>query len=96
MRRSTRRFSQTTPAEELALGEVIEAGLLAAMDCPLARQHRVEQTLARRHLADARTSSTAGRSRRGIVWVEPAISRSRRRATCRLRARGLTVEGARI
>ena len=36
---------------ELALGEVKEAELLAAMDWLLERQQRIEQALARRHLA---------------------------------------------
>src|SRR5918996_133033 len=36
----TRRFAQTTLADELALGEVTEAELLAAMDWLLARQQR--------------------------------------------------------
>jgi Transposase DDE domain len=48
----TRRFQQTTLAEELALGEVREPELLAAMDWLLDRQERIERTLARRHLAD--------------------------------------------
>jgi len=48
----TRRFSQTTLAEELSLGEVTEAELLDAMDWLLARQERIENTLARRHLSD--------------------------------------------
>jgi Transposase DDE domain len=48
----TRRFSQTTLAEELALGQVTEAELLAAMDWLLDRQDRIERTLARRHLSD--------------------------------------------
>src|SRR5665648_305605 len=48
---STRRFAQTTLAEELELGAVSEAELLAAMDWLLARQERIEGTLARRHLA---------------------------------------------
>lgn len=47
---ATRRFGQTTLAEELALGEVGEAELLSAMDWLLARQERIERTLARRHL----------------------------------------------
>jgi hypothetical protein len=46
----TRRFAQTTLADELALGEVTEAELLAAMDWLLDRQDRIERTLARRHL----------------------------------------------
>jgi hypothetical protein len=46
----TRRFSQTTLAEELSLGEVTEPELLAAMDWLLERQERIEKTLARRHL----------------------------------------------
>lgn len=46
----TRRFGQTTLAEELELGEVTEAELLAAMDWLGERQERIERTLARRHL----------------------------------------------
>lgn len=48
---ATRRFAATTLAEELELGAVSEAELLAAMDWLLARQERIEGTLARRHLA---------------------------------------------
>src|ERR1700758_4323746 len=48
----TRRFQQTTLADELALGEVTEPELLAAMDWLGDRQERIERTLARRHLAD--------------------------------------------
>jgi hypothetical protein len=48
----TRRFAQSTVGEELALGEVSEAELLAAMDWLVDRQDRIEKTLARRHLAD--------------------------------------------
>jgi DDE family transposase len=47
---ATRRFSQTTLADELDLGEVTEAELLAAMDWLVERQDRIERTLARRHL----------------------------------------------
>jgi hypothetical protein len=47
---ATRRFSQTTLADELSLGEVKEAELLAAMDWLLERQDRIERTLARRQL----------------------------------------------
>ena len=46
----TRRFAQTTLADELALGEVTEPELLATMDWLLDRQERVENALARRHL----------------------------------------------
>ena len=46
----TRRFAQTTLAEELSLGEVTETELLGAMDWLADRQQRVENTLARRHL----------------------------------------------
>lgn len=49
----TRRFSQSTLAEELSLGEVSEAELLGAMDWLLARQPRIEKALARRHLEGA-------------------------------------------
>jgi Transposase DDE domain len=48
----TRRFSQTTLADELSLGEVTEPELLVAMDWLLERQERIEKTLARRHLQD--------------------------------------------
>ena len=48
----TRRFSQTTLGDELALGEVTEPELLAAMDWLLDRQERIEHALARRHLSD--------------------------------------------
>jgi hypothetical protein len=47
---ATRRFAQTTLGDELSLGEVTEAELLAAMDWLLERQDRIERTLARRHL----------------------------------------------
>jgi hypothetical protein len=47
---ATRRFAQTTLSDELGLGEVTEAELLAAMDWLLERQDRIERTLARRHL----------------------------------------------
>ena len=46
----TRRFAQTTLADELSLGEVTEAELLGAMDWLLDRQQRIERSLARRHL----------------------------------------------
>jgi len=48
----TRRFSQTTLSEELELGEVSEAELMAALDWLLARQERIERALAARHLKD--------------------------------------------
>jgi hypothetical protein len=48
---ATRRFAKTTLAEQLDLGTVLERELLAAMDWLLARQDRIERTLARRHLA---------------------------------------------
>ena len=48
----TRRFHQSTLADELSLGEVTEAELLGAMDWLQDRQERIEQALARRHLAD--------------------------------------------
>jgi DDE family transposase len=47
---ATRRFHQSTLAEELSLGEVSEAELLRAMDWLLAAQPRIERALARRHL----------------------------------------------
>lgn len=47
---TTRLVHQTTLAEELELGEVKEAELLAAMDWLYERQQRIEKALARRHL----------------------------------------------
>ena len=47
---ATRRFDQTTLGDELSLGEVKEAELMAAMDWLVDRQPRIERTLARRHL----------------------------------------------
>src|SRR5664279_1073334 len=47
---ATRRFVQSTLADELARGEVTEAELLGAMDWLAGRQDRIERTLARRHL----------------------------------------------
>jgi len=49
---ATRRFGQTTLADELDIGEVKEAELLEAMDWLLDRQPRIEKALARRHLAE--------------------------------------------
>jgi hypothetical protein len=48
---ATRRFDQTTLADELSLSEVKESELLAAMDWLVERQPRIERTLARRHLS---------------------------------------------
>lgn len=48
---ATRRFGVSTLAQELDLGEVKEAELLAAMDWLLERQERIEKTLAHRHLS---------------------------------------------
>jgi hypothetical protein len=48
---ATRRFSQSTLADELRLGTVSERELLGAMDWLLERQDRIERTLARRHLS---------------------------------------------
>src|SRR5450755_498813 len=49
---STRLVHQSTLAQELELGEVKEAELLAAMGWLLERQERIERSLARRHLQD--------------------------------------------
>jgi hypothetical protein len=50
---ASRRFSQSTLAQELCLGEEVkEAELLKAMDWLLARQERIERGLARRHLQE--------------------------------------------
>jgi hypothetical protein len=48
----TRRFGQSTLADELTLGEVTEAELLGAMDWLADRRQRIEKGLARRHLQD--------------------------------------------
>ncbi|MGH2851380.1 MAG: IS1634 family transposase, partial [Solirubrobacteraceae bacterium] len=48
----TRLVGQSTLAQELDLGEVTEAELLAAMDWLLERQERIEKTLARRYLTE--------------------------------------------
>jgi ribosomal protein L18 len=48
----TRRFSQSTLAEEFELGDLDTDDLYAALDWLLARQERIEARLARRHLAD--------------------------------------------
>jgi transposase len=48
----TRQLSQSTLAEELALGEVDSDELYAALDWLLQRQERIEARLARRHLAE--------------------------------------------
>jgi Transposase DDE domain len=47
-----RQLSQSTLAEELALGEVDADDLYAALDWLLARQERIEARLARRHLRE--------------------------------------------
>jgi len=49
---ATRQFELTTLGEELAVEDASEAELLAAMDWLLARQERIERTLARRYLAE--------------------------------------------
>jgi len=49
---TTRLVHQSTLVQELELGEVKEAELLAAMDWLLERQERIERSLARRHLQD--------------------------------------------
>lgn len=48
----TRRFAQSTLAQELELGEVSEAELMAALDWLCGRQDRIERALARRHLTE--------------------------------------------
>jgi hypothetical protein len=65
---ATRRFGQSTLADELDLGTVSERELLGAMDWLLARQDRIERTLAKRHptadgyvLYDLSSSYVAGR-----------------------------------
>jgi hypothetical protein len=48
---ATRRFGVSTLSQELNLGEVKEAELLAAMDWLLESQERIEKALAERHLS---------------------------------------------
>jgi transposase len=50
----TRQLSQSTLADELALGAVESDELYAALDWLLERQERIEARLARRHLAEGR------------------------------------------
>ncbi len=64
---ATRRFGQSTLADELDLSDVGEAELLAAMDWLLAQQPRIERTLARRHL-------TAGGDDAGFVLYDLSSS----------------------
>jgi hypothetical protein len=47
----TRRFGHSTLSEELQLGEVSEAELLAALDWLLSRKERIERALAARHVS---------------------------------------------
>ena len=49
---AARQFGLTTLGEQLAVAEASEAELLRAMDWLLARQERIERTLARRYLAE--------------------------------------------
>src|SRR6266571_6066244 len=49
---ATRQFELSTLGEELAVADVGEAELLAAMDWLLPRQERIEQGLARRYLSE--------------------------------------------
>ncbi len=49
---NARRFGQTTLSEEMGLGDISERELLLAGDWLLARQPRIERTLARRHLGE--------------------------------------------
>src|SRR4051812_10384964 len=84
---ATRRFSQTTLASDLSLGEVSEAELLAAMDWLLGRQERIEKTLARRHLKgegfmlyDLSSSYVEGRC---CPLATLGYSRDRKRGTAR-------------
>jgi len=57
---TTRLVHQTTLAQELGLGDVGEAELLAAMDWLYARQERIEAALARRHLMERSDARPAG------------------------------------
>ena len=79
----TRRFHQTTLGDELALGEVTEPELMAAMDWLAGRQERIERTLARRHLVDG-----------GFVLYDLSSSYFEGRC-CRWRRWGITVTASR-
>jgi hypothetical protein len=82
---ATRRFTQSTLGDELDLGEVKEAELLAAMDWLLERQPRIEKALARRHLGgegfvlyDVSSSYVEGRH---CPLASLGYSRDRRKGT---------------
>jgi transposase len=81
----SRAFSQSTLASELAIEEADEDELYAALDWLLARQQRIEQALARRHLAgatlvlyDVSSSYFEGRS---CPLAQLGYSRDRRRGS---------------
>src|SRR3954447_14732958 len=85
---ATRRFAQSTLADELGLGEVSEAELLRAMDWLLGRQDRIEHALARRHLAaqgfvlyDLSSSYVEGRR---CPLASLGYSRDRRKGTLQI------------
>lgn len=73
---ATRRFAQSTLDEELGLGEVKEAELLAAMDWLLERQERIEKTLARRHLPPDAGKADGEREGGGEAFVLYDLSSS--------------------
>lgn len=88
---ATRRFSKTTVACELGLGEVKEAELLAAMDWLLEHQERIEKALAKRHpageglmLYDLSSSYVEGRK---CPLASLAHSRDGKRGTAQVNCR---------
>jgi len=84
----TRQLSQSTVAEELALGEVDADELYAALDWLSERQERIEARLARRHLAegtlvlyDVSSSYFEGRT---CPLAQLGYSRDRRRGSLQI------------
>jgi transposase len=84
----TRQLSQSTLAEELALGEVDSDELYAALDWLSERQERIETRLARRHLAegtlvlyDVSSSYFEGRT---CPLAQLGYSRDRRRGSLQI------------
>ena len=84
---ATRQFGLSTLGEELEVAGVSEAELLAAIDWLLARQQRIERSLARRHLSeggfvlyDLSSSYLEGRS---CPLAAPGYSPTASRGSCR-------------
>ena len=78
---ATRRFDQTTLGDELSLGEVKEAELMAAMDWLVDRQPRIERTLARRHLPSEGNGNAFVVYDLSSSYMEGRVARWRRSGT---------------